>query len=455
MSEDDFDETQVVWNAPKPSSEEVTEQQYSDFEKTFSTTKSKLDDLLKIKNSLIAERERLQEEGKAIENKQKSVNEEIEACIQKSNDIPEKTVTKKKAPPKKKSRVKAEDQEEMLILTKLLAEIEEQKKKNQKLEKKFNEEKRAWKYEEKNLESQKQELINQQIILKQTIQAYDFLVRKEQSSSNDEIFDERQEENSYIFSSDYQHKPVASPLKSQSPSSRICGMEEENAKHEMTNSSLKVQDSTNSHLFEKSSSSSPIQSQNSTMRPSLFATPLQLEEQKQYQAQLLLQPQLKPKPPEPQFDIKEFNFMPEKYKIDFTYQPLGHPIETTKVNGRTETLYQNGDKMIEYKNQVKRIICRDGTIYTRLTNGDVSKKFTDGAEAYFFDQSRAIQLTLPDNVIHSLFSNGQKEISYPNNEKITVFPDQSIQYKKPNGDYQINYSNGKSVTCINGIITDQ
>ena len=111
--------------------------------------------------------------------------------------------------------------------------------------------------------------------------------------------------------------------------------------------------------------------------------------------------------------------------------------------------------MIEYKNQVKRIICRDGTIYTRLTNGDVSKKFADGAEAYFFDQSRAIQLTLPDNVIHSLFSNGQKEISYPNNEKITVFPDQSVQYKKPNGDYQINYSNGKSVTCINGIITEQ
>ena len=486
MSDDDFDDMPIQWNVPHPAVQEVTEQQFHEFEKTFLLIQSKLNDTLNQQKSIKIQYKKLKKDKSDLINEKKQVDSEIQNFIDETEDI--RASLNKNQLPKQKSNNKNDlnTQQEMMEISTINSNINELKNKITKLQTKYTEEIRLWKVEKTRLSNILQEQQNEKDIMKQSIEQFKaYLNENDDSVINEEEINPMIEEKNNNNLTNHSKLSISEVSSTESPirmnkdlisSSSITDSDTENEtknqirfnsiskeeqiinqnlnednkskeKCEIINKPLNVVANPNSRLIQ-ALSNSPISSPG--QRLNLSTTPMQMIEQQDAQQQLKYQQKQQKKS---DFDEKILtDFMPSKYKLDFTYHPIGPPKTTNLLKNGRESLYENGDKFIEYKNGVKKISRKDGTKYVIFKNGDISKEFADGAVAYFFDETRAIQLTLPDQNVHTIFPNSQKEINFTNGDKYIIFPDSSTKYTKSNGDYQIRFPNGQIQNCINGNI---
>lgn len=486
MSEEDFDDLPIQWNAPHPAVQEVTEQQLHEFEKTFSLIQSKLNDALNQQKQIKAQYKKLKSDKVDLINEKKQVDSDIQNFIDETQDIKE-SLSKNQIPKQKgNNKIDLNTQQEMMEISTINTNINELKNKINKLQTQYSEEIRLWKVEKTRLTNILQEQYNERDIMKRSIEQFQAYLNENGVSDNisleEEENDEVIEKGANKCSSSHSKLSISDVSSAESPIRKTKNLissssdtdseieteekykknsnkkpnesEKSKEKFEIINNSINVVANPNSRLIQTLSNSPTISPLSSpTNSATLVTTPLQMIEQQNIEQQLKFRPNLQAfQQKKSVFDDNiKIDFMPSKYKIDFTYYPNGVPkITNTLKNGR-ESLYDNGDKLIEYKNGVKKITRKNGTSYVLFKNGDISKEFSDGAVAYFFDETRAIQLTLPDQAVHTIFPNSQKEINFANGDKYIIFPDNSTKYTKSNGDFQIKFPNGQTQNCINGV----
>lgn len=484
MSEEDFDDMPIHWNTPHEASQEVTEQQLHEFEKAFLLIQSKLNNALDQQKQIKAQYKKLKKDKTDLINEKKQVDTEIQNFIEETENI-KANLNKNQIPkPKNNSKDDLNTQQEMMEISTINSNINELKSKINKLQTQYSEEVRLWKVEKTRLSNILQEQQNESDIMKKSIEQFQAYLNDDE---NPDIIEEEEESDSIPEEKEEKHSANHSKLsisdvssaespirksKNFSPNSSSTDSDSEKSenfekktkkqnfndesdeskeKYEVINNSLNVMANPNSKLVQ-ALSNSPISSP--TKQFNLITTPMQMIEEQNFEQKLKFQ-QFQQKQQQQKFDFDEkikTDFMPAKYKLDFTYHPNGNPKTTNTLKNGREFIYENGDKFIEYKNGVKKITRRDGTKYVIFKNGDISKEFSDGAVAYFFDETRAIQLTLTDQNIHTVFPNGQREINFANGDKYIIYPDSSTKYTKLNGDYQIRFQNGRTQNCINGVV---
>ena len=120
-------------------------------------------------------------------------------------------------------------------------------------------------------------------------------------------------------------------------------------------------------------------------------------------------------------------------------------ISTMNINNRNRELYENNNinscksSMIKreidkfYDKNKKEIIFRSGVIkeiyydgyqIINFTNGDIKQIFPDKTkQVYFFNESKIIQTTIPDEMQVFKFENGQIEKHFIDGMKEIIFPD--------------------------------
>lgn len=492
MSEEDFDDMPIQWNAPHPAVQEVTEHQLHEFEKTFLLIQTKLNDALNQQKQIKTQYKKLKKDKTDLINEKKQVDTEIQNFIEETEDI--RASLNKNQTPKQRSNTRDDlnTQQEMMEISTINSNINEMKNKINKLQTQYTEEVRLWKVEKTRLSNILQEQQNEKDIMIKSIEQFKAYLDEDENENEimnvveeEEESDSSVEENEVKYSGNHSKLSISDVSSAESPIRKnkelqpntdlIDSNSEEDVKNpinidnnlnkdqnnnqnqnedskskekfEVINSSINVVANPNSKLVQ-ALSNSPICSP--TKKLNVITTPMQMIEQQNMEQQLKYQQNQQKKSVFDEKIIKDF--MPPKYKLEFTYHPNGEPKTINTVKNGREYLYENGDKFIEYKNGVKKITRRNGTKYVIFKNGDISKEFSDGAVAYFFDETRAIQLTLPDQNVHTIFPNGQKEINFSNGDKYIIFPDNSTKYTKSNGDYQIRFQNGQTQNCINGVI---
>ena len=126
----------------------------------------------------------------------------------------------------------------------------------------------------------------------------------------------------------------------------------------------------------------------------------------------------------------------DDYRIDFKYNP--GPIVATeeKGNGRQIVRYRNGVTGTIYDNGTKKIKNGD-TTYIFYSNHDVLIEFGDGAEAYQYNDTKTVELQLPDGTKLVEFADGQKEKHMTNGDKEITFPNGTVKLLHPNGEFDI------------------
>ena len=465
-SEEDSDSGPVLWNAPKPAVKEVTEQQKRDFEKTFASVKSQLNDVLNQQQQVKAQHKKLKKQAQDLVSERKQVDDELKSCIQETEDIQSALNQKKKIKQKSNPQLDFMTQKEMLEISSINTNISDIKTKINKLKTQYSEEQKLWKAEKNRLVRLLKEQKNESEIMVQSIRQFKDILREHNISDNID-FDIHEESDSDILKSSSSSEEIKPKEKSSTAKklidNTIQNIYNENINTLKNNQSSKTENEDNdisddyeSDNFNVVSNSRKYDDINSPLKivPNPKSKLVQMLSSSS-QSSPMSSPIRSSPPPKPQvFKMEKVrDFMPSIYKLDFTYKPRGQPKTVTTIKNGTEIIYENGDKYIEYRNGTKKIRRQDGTSYIMFSNDDVSKEFPDGAVAYYFGETRAIQLTLPDQTIHTVFSNGQKEINFTNGDKYTVFPDQSTKYTKKNGDFQVHLPNGKVQTCINGNIT--
>ena len=126
----------------------------------------------------------------------------------------------------------------------------------------------------------------------------------------------------------------------------------------------------------------------------------------------------------------------DEYKIDFKYNP--GPIVATeeKGTGRQIVRYRNGVTGTIYDDGTKKIKNGD-TTYIFYSNHDVLIEFGDGAEAYQYNDTKTVELQLPDGTKLVEFADGQKEKHMTNGDKEITFPNGTVKLLHPNGEFEI------------------
>ncbi|OHT12633.1 hypothetical protein TRFO_17449 [Tritrichomonas foetus] len=462
-SDDDFDNAPVLWNAPQPAVQEVTEQQKREFEKTYASIQNQLNNLISQKQQLKSQHQKLKKDASDLVAEKKLVDNEIKSCIQETEDIRNNLNKKPPAKPRTSNKNDFTAQKESLEFSSINNDIKRVRGEIDKLKTKYNEELRLWKGEKNRLTNLLQEQQNECNIMKQSIEQFRSYLREKNSS--DLFFEEEEDENKNEFSSRPASSPIRVSPKEQQELQKYQEMLQLNPKEKQQEKptekyqenykekrmEIDIKPNPDSKLYQflsSSAESSPVQS------------PVQSPARSNVKSYIQGSNKTTPHSPikkivsPPTFTVQKVReFMPPMYKLDFNYHPIGEPKATTTLKNGRESLYENGDRYIEYRNRTQKITRRDGTVYILFPNDDVSKEFPDGVLAYYFGETGAIQLTLPDQTTHTVFTNGQKEINFTNGDKYIIFPDESTKYTKANGDYQVRFPNGKTQTCVNGVIT--
>lgn len=151
MSEEDFDDLPIQWNAPHPAVQEVTEQQLHEFEKTFSLIQSKLKDALNQQKQIKAQYKKLKSDKVDLINEKKQVDSDIQNFIDETQDIKE-SLSKNQIPKQKgNNKIDLNTQQEMMEISTINTNINELKNKINKLQTQYSEEIRLWKVEKTRL----------------------------------------------------------------------------------------------------------------------------------------------------------------------------------------------------------------------------------------------------------------------------------------------------------------
>lgn len=137
------------------------------------------------------------------------------------------------------------------------------------------------------------------------------------------------------------------------------------------------------------------------------------------------------------------------YSLDFDYNPGVIIKNEIKSNGRRCVRFKDGSQGTIYKNGTKKFKKKDA-MYICYSNGDIGIEYPDGAVAYRYKETMAIELSLPDKSVIFVFEDGQKEKHYPSGDKAIQFTNGQYKVLHPNGDYEIYHTNGKVEKCVDG-----
>ena len=95
-----------------------------------------------------------------------------------------------------------------------------------------------------------------------------------------------------------------------------------------------------------------------------------------------------------------------------------------------------------FANGVKKEIYADGTIKIIFTNNDIKETSPDGKTVYFFNETKAMQISFSDGLQLFKFPNGQVEKHFPDGTKEITFPDGIIKMIYTDGEEETIFPNG-------------
>jgi len=116
--------------------------------------------------------------------------------------------------------------------------------------------------------------------------------------------------------------------------------------------------------------------------------------------------------------------------------------EVRSLEGRTERIFKDGRREIEFANGLRKVIWTDGRTTVMFQNGDQKEMHPDGVVVYHYCATGAVQTTLPDGAELYQFADGQfehhradssKEIRFPNGTSKRIFADGSEEVCFPDG----------------------
>ena len=121
------------------------------------------------------------------------------------------------------------------------------------------------------------------------------------------------------------------------------------------------------------------------------------------------------------------------YILNFSYMPSGIPERSKNGN---KLLFPSGEDIIKRKDGTLLIHGTDFAI-VRYANGDILQKFKNGATAYQYKETNAVEINLPDATTVTKFANKQIEIRFPNGDVKVQFPDGLIKYYWKDGSEEV------------------
>ena len=98
----------------------------------------------------------------------------------------------------------------------------------------------------------------------------------------------------------------------------------------------------------------------------------------------------------------------------------GHPILLV------EQVYDDGTRVIFFRNGARKEITPDGASIVHFANGDTKRTHTDGRIVYFYSDAETTHTTYPDGSEYFEFPNGQTERHYADGRKEICFPDKTV-----------------------------
>lgn len=108
------------------------------------------------------------------------------------------------------------------------------------------------------------------------------------------------------------------------------------------------------------------------------------------------------------------------YIIYWNYVPKGRVTKTEIVSGCfIEKVHEGGDIEIQYENG-SVVIWKCGEKIVRFKNGDFQHNFVDGSMAYYFKAHRLLHFKMASGQESVFFSDGHKEVRWPNG-KIEIY----------------------------------
>ncbi|OHT14329.1 T-complex protein 10 [Tritrichomonas foetus] len=140
-----------------------------------------------------------------------------------------------------------------------------------------------------------------------------------------------------------------------------------------------------------------------------------------------------------------------KYQLDLMFNPGPVLKEESRSSGRKLLRYKNDLSATLFPNGTRKMKYKD-CIYIFYSNGDTAQEFQDGARAYRYEETGAIELQLPDKTVLYEYTNGQREAHYKNGDKEITYMNGQKKIIFPNGDFEVYHPSGKVEKFINGQI---
>lgn len=125
------------------------------------------------------------------------------------------------------------------------------------------------------------------------------------------------------------------------------------------------------------------------------------------------------------------------YIIYWNYVPKGRVTKKEVVSGCfVEKVHEGGDVEIRYENG-SVVIWKCGEKIVQFKNGDFQHNFMDGSMAYYFKAHRLMHFRMASGQESVFFSDGHKEVRWPNG-KIEIYDIKGRHtITKPNGEKKI------------------
>ncbi|TPX30558.1 hypothetical protein SmJEL517_g05894 [Synchytrium microbalum] len=125
----------------------------------------------------------------------------------------------------------------------------------------------------------------------------------------------------------------------------------------------------------------------------------------------------------------------EKLGVTGTYKDI--PVGESKL----ERVFDNGVKLVWYRNGTTKEMYPDGNIVVRFVNGDYKRVTSNKHTVYWYAEPRTLHTTHPDGLQIYEFANGQVEKHYPDSREIH-FPDGTKKYIFADGDEECVFPDG-------------
>jgi centromere protein J len=116
--------------------------------------------------------------------------------------------------------------------------------------------------------------------------------------------------------------------------------------------------------------------------------------------------------------------------------------EKTPPSKQVTRSFSDGHKEVIFPNGVRREVYPDGYTVVYFTNKDIKQSFPDGKVIYFFAEANTQQTTLPDGQQIFKFASGQTEHHFPDNTREIKFPDGTVKCIFPDGEEESIFPDG-------------